>query len=519
MSPHRAPHEWVVGDTLLRSAEIGAGEPAVMVAGESHDYSSLADQALRFARSLQDLGLSRGGRVVVQLPNLFEAAVALYGATLAGGVFVVVHPQTKSQKLEFLLRDSGAEILVIHEALSGFQDTASMPLESLRHVVLAGDRPDVPAGALRLSELVAASEPRPALSAIAEDLASLIYTSGSTGNPKGVMMRHRNMVFTMQSLCEYLRLSSEDRILNVLPLAFDYGLYQLLMAVRLGAALVLEQSFAYPREIVSRVTDAGVTVFPGVPTVFSALSGLLREDPAFSLPSVSRVTNTAAALAPATIADLRSIFPNALIFAMYGLTECKRVSYLEPELLPVRPTSVGKAIPGTEALVIVDGKPAQPGEVGILHVRGPHVMVGYWNQPELTAEMLREGPSPGERMLCTQDSFTVDEDGFLYFVGRTDDIIKVAGQKVSPVEVENALQSLPEVRHAAVVGVPHDRLGEAIRAYIVLHPGAELDERSVIRSCRSLLEPVMVPHEVVFVPELPTTESGKIRKAGLAAEG
>jgi acyl-CoA synthetase (AMP-forming)/AMP-acid ligase II len=204
---------------------------------------------------------------------------------------------------------------------------------------------------------------------------------------------------------------------------------------------------------------------------------------------------------------------------MYGLTECKRVSYLEPELLAERPSSVGKAIPGTEAVVLVDGRPADPGEVGILHVRGPHVMAGYWNQPELTAEMLVPGPTPGESMLCTHDAFTVDEDGFLYFVGRTDDIIKSGGQKVSPVEIENVLYSLDGVRDAAVVGVPNETLGESIRAFVVLHAGVTMSERDVIRACRTRLEAFMVPHEVVFRSELPATESGKVRKKSLGEEG
>ena len=508
--------EWTIADTLTAAAGRDAQKTALVVGGRSYDYGTLADAALRVARSLQDLGLERGGRVVIQTTNSWESAVAVYAVTLAGGVFVVVNSQTKTEKLDYLLRDSGAEFLVIQESLLGVFLAVPDPVPSLRHVVVVGPgERELPPSGLRFDELVAAAEPRPTRRGIPIDLAALIYTSGSTGNAKGVMMRHQNMVFTLQSLCRYLRLSADDRILNFLPLAFDYGLYQLLMAVRLGATLILEPSFTFPRVIVERALEHRATVFPGVPTVFSGLRALAREKPDLQLPSVRRVTNTAAALPPAILSELRGIFPHALIFAMYGLTECKRVSYLEPELLDERPSSVGKAIPGTEAVVLVDGRPARPGEVGILHVRGPHVMDGYWRQPGLTAEMLVEGPTPGERMLCTQDSFTVDEEGFLYFVGRTDDIIKSGGQKVSPVEVENALHGLREVRDAAVVGVPHEELGEAIRAFVVLHAGAALTEQDLIRACRSRLESVMVPHEVVFVDELPSTDTGKIRKKSL----
>ena len=209
------------------------------------------------------------------------------------------------------------------------------------------------------------------------------------------MVTHGNMVFTAGSLSEYLRLRPEERILNVLPLAFDYGLYQLFMAIRMGATLVLERSFVYPAQVLKRMEEEEVTVFPGVPTVYATLVGMHEREP-LRFDSVERVTNTAAALPPSFHDPLREIFPNALIFRMYGLTECKRVSYLEPELLDEKPTSVGKAIPGTETLVLDEqGKRVAPGETGVLHVRGPHVMVGYWNLPDRTAEMLVEGPVPG----------------------------------------------------------------------------------------------------------------------------
>jgi acyl-coenzyme A synthetase/AMP-(fatty) acid ligase len=203
---------------------------------------------------------------------------------------------------------------------------------------------------------------------------------------------------------------------------------------------------------------------------------------------------------------------------MYGLTECKRVAYLEPERVLEKPTSVGKAIPGTEVFLLSpDGGPVTPGETGILHVRGPHVMLGYWNQPELSASMLKPGRFPGERVLCTHDLFTMDADGDLYFVGRSDDIIKTRGEKVSPVEVENVLHRIPGVREAAVIGVPDEMLGEAIRAFVVLDDGVALTEQQVKRECMARLESFMVPRDVVFVPELPKTTTAKVSKRLLRA--
>jgi len=350
---------------------------------------------------------------------------------------------------------------------------------------------------------------------IPNDLAALIYTSGSTGNPKGVMHTHQSMVFAAESIAEYLRLSEVDRILCVLPLAFDYGLYQLLMAIRLGATLVLERSFTYPAQIFNRMREQQVTVFPGVPTIYAMLLSMHAREK-LEFPSVTRVTNTAAALPAAFQQQLREIFPNALIYRMYGLTECKRVCYLEPELADTKSESVGKAIPGTEVfLLTVDGEPVPPGETGILHVRGPHVMLGYWKQPELTARMLKSGSLPGERVLCSQDWFRMDEEGFLYFVGRSDDIIKTRGEKVSPVEVENVLHGMPGIREAAVVGISDTLLGQVIRAYVALEPGTSLSDKDIIKYCLTRLENFMVPKEIVFLPELPKTNTGKISKKTL----
>ena len=502
-------------ETLVASAERVPEREAVVAGAERLTYAELRERALRLAGALQELGVGRGDRVAIYMDNSAGAATAIYAAMLAGGVFVVVNPQTKEDKLLYVLDDCEAAVLLTEGALTRTAVAAAAAAPSVK-AVIAAVAPEGVEGVLDFEDVVASAAPgpRPA-GTIPLDLAALIYTSGSTGFPKGVMMTHGNMVFAAGSIAQYLRLGADERILGVLPLAFDYGLYQLLMAVLRGGTLVLERSFAFPAQTVKRVQEEEITVFPGVPTVYATLLSM-RRGMDFELGSVRRVTNTAAAL-PATFhAEMRRIFPNALIFAMYGLTECKRVCYLEPELLERKPTSVGRAIPGTETMVLrEDGTPVEPGETGILHVRGPHVMVGYWRKPEQTAEMIVPGPLPGERVLCTQDHFTVDEEGFLYFVGRTDDIIKTRGEKVSPIEVENAIFDVDGVKEAAVVGVPDDVLGEAIRAFVVLDDGAALTEPELIAACRTRLENFMVPSEVVFLDALPTTATGKVRRKSL----
>lgn len=509
-------------DALLFSAERGPDKVAVVADGTSYSYDALLDAALRLARSLQDNGVRRGDRVAVYLENSWHAVVAIYGALLAGGVLTIINAQTKAEKLAYVLADSEASALVTEGSLASMFVPALAHAPAVRVAICADAPPDITTGATALpprhvlldfEAVLAGTEPRPSSRGVIPiDLAALIYTSGSTGNPKGVMLTHQNMVFASSSIAEYLRLDASDRIVNVLPLAFDYGLYQLLMTVLLGATMIVERSFVYPVPVLKRVIEHEVTVFPIVPTIGATLLSLNRSR-GWTLPAVRRVTNTAAALPAEFIPRLATVFPNALIFAMYGLTECKRVSYLEPERVLEKPTSVGKAIPGTEVFLLSpDGASVGPGEPGILHVRGPHIMLGYWKQPELTAAMLEPGPLPWERVLCTQDLFMMDADGDLYFLGRSDDIIKTRGEKVSPAEVENVLHRIAGVREAAVVGVPDEVMGEAVRAFVVLDEGVSLTEQHIKRECMARLEGFMVPRDVVFLRELPKTATAKVSR-------
>jgi acyl-coenzyme A synthetase/AMP-(fatty) acid ligase len=258
-----------------------------------------------------------------------------------------------------------------------------------------------------------------------------------------------------------------------------------------------------------------VTVFPAVPTIFSMLLSMHKRKP-IRFPAVTRITNTAAALPPEYIKSLKEIFPSALIYKMYGLTECKRVCYLDPEKIEQKPSSVGQAIPGTEVFILDDdGKKMNHGEIGILHVRGPHIMLGYWNQPQQSNAVLKNTSLPGEKMLCTNDWFRMDEDGDLYFIGRSDDIIKTRGEKVSPVEVENVVHGINGVLEVAVIGEPDEILGEAIKCFIVLEEGANISIRDIKKICTEQLENFMVPKYLEIVAELPKTNTGKIAKSGL----
>jgi long-chain acyl-CoA synthetase len=373
------------------------------------------------------------------------------------------------------------------------------------------------AGVLSFDAALAASAPRPDRPGIDLDLAMLIYTSGSTGRPKGVMMTHQNVVAAAASITSYLENAADDVILSALPISFDYGLYQVLMTAKVGATLVLEKSFAYPQLIFQTMAAERVTGFPIVP-MMAAIVLQQKELRRGTFPHLRYITSTAAALPPAHIARLQELFPHAKLYSMYGLAECKRCTFMPPEELRRRPSSVGIPIPNTEAFVIDEnGERAAPGVVGELVVRGAHVMQGYWHDPEATSRVLRPGPHPWEKLLHTGDLFRADADGYLYFVGRRDDIIKSRGEKVSPKEVENVLYALPGVREAAVVGVPDTILGMAIKAILVVAPDAGLKPEDVIRHCKQHLEDFMVPKFLEFRDELPKTDSGKISRRRLVA--
>jgi acyl-CoA synthetase (AMP-forming)/AMP-acid ligase II len=349
------------------------------------------------------------------------------------------------------------------------------------------------------------------------DLASIIYTSGSTGTPKGVAFLHRNMTFVAGSIVEYLGLHGEDRILCVLPLSHTYGLYHLVMAMRVGATLVLERGVTFPGKVIQALVDEQITVLPGVPTVWQVLINLegLAERP---LPHLRLLTNAGAALSVARVAAVRKVFNDAALFSMYGQTECKRVCYLPPEQLDLRPGSVGIAIPGTEVWIEDEhGEKVAPGETGELIIRGDHVMQGYWNDPGATEKKLKPGHWPGDRVLHSGDLFRADEEGFLYFVGRSDDIIKSRGEKVAPKEVEEVLYLAEGVREAAVVGVEDELLGQAIVAHVSAEEGVTLDPKLLRRHCAMRLEDFMVPGTVVVHDDLPKTDNGKLDKLALVA--
>jgi len=514
----------LVHQFLENSAERFPDKTALVCGDRRVSYTALHQASRGLAGALLELGLQRQDRVVIFCENSIEAVTALFGILMAGGIFVMLNPAMKARKLAYILNNSGARAVIAQADRAMLMREAISEAPAVRHVVWVGSSksaagPGAPAIAEHLWEaLLGEAEKRPGIlpaAGIDVDLATIIYTSGSTGEPKGVMSAHCNVVAAARSITGYLQNTPDDVILDTLPLSFDYGLYQVFMAALFGGTVVLEPSFAFPYRVLERLVQERVTGFPIVPTV-AALLLQMQDLSRFDFSSLRYITNTAAALPVAHIRRLLAIFPGKRIYSMYGLTECKRVAYMPPEKLPERPGSVGIAMPNCEVFVVdEDGRKLGANQVGELVVRGANVMQGYWNAPEETAKRFRPGRYPADTLLHTGDLFRQDEEGFLYFVGRKDDMIKTKGERVSPKEIENIICEMEGVAEAAVIGVPDDILGQAIKAFVVCSRNPGPTDAAVIHHCKKHLEPFMVPKEVVFRDALPRTASGKIDKKPL----
>jgi len=506
----------LVHDFLSDSARRHPDKPSLICGERVWTFGRLDRDSDGLAAALQQAGIVRGDRVAVYMDNSAELVVAVFAILKAGAVFVIVNPTTKAKKLAYILNDCGARAMVAHPALAEVVEPVSAEVPSLLGVIWS----ERPKSTLSMGQILPdiLSGPHAAPQdpgTIDSDLCTIIYTSGSTGNPKGVMLTHRNMTNTAWSISTYLGNTPDDVVICVLPLSFDYGLYQVITGMRVGFTVVIEPSFTFPYRVLQHMAQYRVTGLPGVPTIFATL---LQMAPfkGVDLSSLRYLTNTAAAFPPAHIRRLQELFPQARVFSMYGLTECTRVCYLEPDRLADKIASVGKAMPNSETYIVDEqSKRVGPNVVGELVIRGANVMRGYWNKPAETAQRLRDGDIPGEKVLYAGDLFYKDEEGFLYFVGRKDDVFKCKGEKVCPREVENVLYELDAIAEAAVVGVEDPIDGHAVKAFVVPRDGAVLTEQQIRQHCRAHLENYMVPKFVEIRDSLPKTDSGKIKKGPL----
>lgn len=506
-------------DHLAQTVRRTPGAVALVTDDRRLTFAELDAVSDRIAAALQEAGVRRGDRVALFLDNSWELVVSVLGALKSGAAWLLIHPSTPERKLRYLLEDSESRVLLAHQRLAtaALGATGRTPaLDSIWWVEGVPSDAGKGSRALSFENALTHGSDRPTDPRLIDrDLAGIVYTSGSTGDPKGVMLDHRNVVNTTRAISSYLQNVPDDVVLCGLPLSFDYGLFQVLTGLRVGFTVVLERSFAFPWHVLESMAEHRVTGLPGVPTLFASLLRFAPFD-GLDLSSLRYLTSTAANFPPTHIRRFRALFPGARIYSMYGLTECTRVSYVDPDNLDDHMDTVGKAMPNCEMYVVdEDGRRVPPGTVGELMVRGANVMRGYWRKPEATARRLVDGDLPGEKVLRTGDLFRMDEEGFFTFVGRKDDIFKCRGQKVSPKEVENVLHRLDGVAEVAIVGVPHPLDGETVKAFVVATEWGGLTERDVRRHCRANLESHLVPRQIEFCDALPRTTSGKIASRAL----
>ncbi|RMG47646.1 MAG: AMP-dependent synthetase [Acidobacteria bacterium] len=509
---------YLVHHLLERAAAARPDAPFLVEADGTSSYGTIARAAHAVAAALHRGGVRRGDRVALLARNSRAYVSAYYGALRAGAAVVPLNTAAAEEDLVRVLADCSPRAVV---AGPGFGSRLGRALGRLARrerprlaLVEEAEEAELPAGIapLPLREVMEAREGPPDVPVIDLDLASIVYTSGSTGTPRGAMLRHLNLMSNTRSIVAYLGLRADDRVLAVLPFHYVYGKTLLNTHAAVGATVVIENRFMFPVTALETLERERCTGFAGVPSTFAVL--LRRTDLARrELPHLRYVTQAGGPMSAALTRRLIEALPGKKIFVMYGATEASaRLSYLDPAELPRKIGSVGKAIPNVELEVVrEDGSAAAPGEIGEIVARGSNIFAGYWNDPEETARVF-----DARGRYRTGDLGYFDEEGFLYVTGRLRDMIKSGAHRISAREIEEAILEDESVVEAAVIGVPDEVLGEAIRAFVVFEDGAGPGAAAALRKrLAGRLPPYKLPAAIVACRELPKNEAGKIMKQRL----
>jgi acyl-CoA ligase (AMP-forming) (exosortase A-associated) len=510
---------WMAAEKNPHATALHHGKAAV-------SYAELGSDIRRFTAALCALDVGRGERIAIFLDKRIETVVASFGAPAHGALFVPINPLLKAAQVAYILRDCGVRVLVTSGERLGPLWAAIETCPELAHVIVVGATdPATPPGKVAVHRWadVLDAPLRPGHRIIDIDAAAILYTSGSTGSPKGVVLSHRNMTAGAKSVASYLENRSDDVLLAALPLSFDAGFSQLTTAFHCGASVVL-LDYLLPKDVVNAVADHRITGLTAVPPLWIQLTQVAWSNGAGE--HLRYFANTGGRMPLDTLTRLRTLFPKAKPYLMYGLTEAFRATYLPPEEVDRRPDSIGKAIPNSEVLVVrPDGSLCDAGEPGELVQRGALVAQGYWNDVEKTSERFRPllGREPGlalpEIAVFSGDTVRKDDEGFLYFIGRRDEMIKSSGYRISPNEVEEVLYGTRLVAECAAFGVPHPSLGESVAVVVTAPDGATLDLAGLKQLCRERLPAYMLPATFdVRAGPLPRNANGKIDRKALAAE-
>ncbi len=514
-------------ELIFESANRQPDQPALQYKSQTLRYRELAERIKIFSHALMDMGIDRSDRVAIYLPKCHENVIAIFGVLAAGATFVPINPVLKPHQVSHILLDCQARLLVTTPGkLKSLQDTLADCVD-LTDLLLVDDQGETDPSEYtqhlmtwesfldRCSQC--ATHP-----VVESDLAALIYTSGSTGEPKGVVLSHHNMVVGARSVAGYLRNTASDRILVVLPLSFDYGISQLTTAFLVGATAVLI-NYLLPMEVLNTLLQERITGLATVPPLWNLLVQL--PWPEGIAQQLRYITSSGGVMPVETTESLRQVLPNTEIYLMYGLTEAFRSTYLPPEQVSRRPKSMGIAIPDAEILVLrPDGTPCDEDEPGELVHRGPLVALGYWNDEVATRQRFRpfppdvDGQPDRERAVWSGDIVKRDSQGYLYFIGRHDDLIKTSGFRVSPNEIEAIVHASGLVEEVVALGIPHATLGQSIALIVVPRKGESLTEERLINACKRHLATYMMPARVEFRARIITNANGKLDRKQLALE-
>lgn len=510
--------EFTLYHQLLNSVERDSSHVAIVDGKSSYTYEELHVQASALASELKACGIRRGDRVGIYLDKSWEAVVSMFGVIQAGGVFVNISPTLREAQVSHIMSDCAARFMIGDQA-----QLKSMELPPVEVTFVIGDPHGLPWSRTCIpfprsgGDIDTTSPTLPSES----DLGCIIYTSGSTGRPKGIMLSHRNLVAGAEIVSTYLENTAQDRVLSVLPFNFDAGLNQLTTMVRVGGTLVLQRSLM-PGDILRNLREHRITGLGGVPSVWILLlqnRRSLRERP---LEDLRYISNTGGMISVTHLEELREILVNTDIYLMYGLTEAFRSTYLPPEEVNRGPSCIGKAIPNTDIWVVnPDGSECAPGETGELIHRGPTVAIGYWGDEEKTRSVYRSNPfappqlQPYDKVVYSGDLVKRGEDGYLYYIGRRDELIKVQGYRVSPQEVEDTLYENSAIHETAVFGRGDIAHGQSIVAVVSLRNGTSISGGDIRDSFSKIAPHYTVPSSIHIIDELPKTPSGKIDRSQL----
>lgn len=503
---------------LLNSVERNPDKTAIVDGARRYTYEDLWKQASSLAGTLQEQGLRSGDRVGIYLDKNWEAVAAMFGVIQAGGVFVNISPLLREAQLRHIMLDCGVRGLI-----GNMEMLQPLDLPQVEFTLYTGEVSDSgPPWSGRTAPLGPALENgarTTKFSAIENSLSTIIYTSGSTGRPKGIMLSHRNLVAGAEIVSTYLENTADDRLLSVLPFNFDAGLNQLTTMIRVGGTLVLQRS-RLPGDILRNLRRESITGLGGVPPVWILLLQNRRSLCDKPLTELRYITNTGGMIPNGHLQELRQLLPHTKIYLMYGLTEAFRSTYLPPEEIDRGPSCIGRAIPNTDIWVVnAEGQECAPGEVGELIHRGPTVALGYWGDEEKTRSVYRPNPfappelQSSDQVVYSGDLITRDEEGFLYYIGRRDELIKTQGYRVSPQEVEEIIYENPSIHEAVVFGEADGAHGQSITALVSLKDGTSCGEDQVREHFTQIAPNYMVPKKIHILSELPKTSTGKFDRS------